>query len=61
LEFKPLLDENNITPFLDESKEKLNEWFQQLKIASEEGGFSKAPSIKTVKVIQNNESDLVYT
>ncbi len=61
LEFKPLLDENNITPFLDESKEKLNKWFKQLKIASEEWGFSKAPSIKTVKVIQNNENDLVYT
>ena len=60
LEFKPLLNESNLTPFLDESKEKLNEWFKQLKIASEEWVSSEVPVINTIKAIQNNEGNLVY-
>lgn len=61
LEFKSLLNESSLTPFLDELKEKLNEWFMQLKIASEEWSSSEVPTINTVKVIQHNESNLVYT
>ena len=60
LEFKPLLNKSSLSSFLDESKEKLNEWFMQLKIASEEWSVSEAPAINIVKVIQNNKSDLVY-
>ena len=61
LEFKSLLNESSLTPFLDELKGKLNEWFMQLKIASKEWSSSEVPAINTVKVIQHNESNLVYT
>ena len=60
LEFKALLNKSSLSSYLDESKEKLNEWFMQLKIASEEWSFSEAPAINIVKVMQDNKSNLVY-
>lgn len=60
LEFKALLDKNPTYSFLSDSTEKLNEWFVQLKAASEEWLSSDAPEIKIKKIKENVKSNTVY-
>ncbi len=61
LEFKSLLSENYPAPFLDENKEKLNGWFEKLKIVSEKWACSGTPVIKLKKPKKNIGNNLVYT
>ena len=61
LEFKPLLDEENISSQLTNLNEKLSDWFKQLKTTAEDWMSADVPVITKIKQKTLEENNLVYT
>ena len=61
LKFKLLLNESNISTYLEKTKENLDTLFSNLKNESEKWISEELPDIKIKKSKQKIESDLIYT